>query len=119
MATGPVGKEPKLLLLDPVLHLATGTVDVVIDRLRFALEAGHHKARVAPLVTVLGFSDDPPRPIPGRRRVVQPAKESLLVLALRVVRGGLLQKFAGQDRVTSSLRIAGACRAASMLLGRR
>jgi len=54
------------------------------------------QARIAPLVAVPGFGDDPPRPIPGARRVVQPAKAPLLVPALRVARGGLLQKVSGQ-----------------------
>lgn len=95
VAARPVGKEPELLFLDPVFHLAAGAVNVVVDGLGVAWEGRDHKARIAPLVAVLGLGDDPPR------KMIRTCGQAC------------------RSRVTSSLRIAGACRAASRLLGRR
>ena len=90
VAAGAIGKEPELLLLDSVLHLAARAEDLVVEGLRFAWEAGHHKARVAPPVAMLGFGDHPSLAIPSVRRVIQPAKEPLLGLVVLVASGSLL-----------------------------
>ena len=45
MSAGAIGEQTQLLLLDTVLHLATGTVDL----LGIAVEIGDDKTWVAPL----------------------------------------------------------------------
>ena len=52
MATRAIGKEPELLLFDPVFHLPARTVDVVVNGLLVACEAGDHKARIGALRAV-------------------------------------------------------------------
>ena len=47
MGAGAIGEQTQLLLLDAVLHLATGTVDLVVELLGIAVEIGDDKAWVA------------------------------------------------------------------------
>ena len=49
MGAGAIGEQTRLLLLDAVLHLATGTVDLVVELPGIAVEIGDDKAWVAPL----------------------------------------------------------------------
>jgi hypothetical protein len=46
---GAIGKEIELALLDPVLHVAAGAVDLLVEVLslaRFARERGDDEARI-------------------------------------------------------------------------
>ena len=49
MGAGAIGEQTQLLLLDAVLHLATGTVDLVVELQGIAVEIGDDTAWVAPL----------------------------------------------------------------------
>ena len=49
MGAGVIGEQTQLLLLDTVLHLATGTVDLVVELLGITVEIGDDKTWVAPL----------------------------------------------------------------------
>jgi len=53
VARGPVGEELKLLFLGAVLHLATGTVEFLVERLVVAFQVGYHEARIGALGVVL------------------------------------------------------------------
>jgi len=49
MGAGAIGKQPQLLLLDAVIHLASGAVESFVELLSIALEVGEDEAGVAPL----------------------------------------------------------------------
>ena len=75
-----IGEQVELLLLDPVLDLAAGAVDLLVEGLAVDLgggERGHDEARVRALGQVLGLGYDPPFAAPAVERgvgeVVEPA----------------------------------------------
>src|SRR5690554_3713497 len=83
VAAGAVG-EQELLLLDTVLHLASGTVAVVIEPLgAAAAQAGDHIAGVEATPTGLGFDDDLASTLlPALGSVLDEAEDSLLLPTL-------------------------------------
>ena len=80
VTTGAVGKEPELLFLDAILHLAARGVPSVVDSLRPILEIGHHEARVGPLPKMFGFDDDATFVLPGLGGVAHFVEAALLAL---------------------------------------
>src|SRR6202008_139400 len=59
---GAIGIEVELALLDPVLHLAAGAVDLLVEVFGFALDTpqrGHDKARISLVFGELGLGYDP------------------------------------------------------------
>ena len=67
VARGSVREEIQLLLLDPVLHVAAGAVQVLVQLARGpgrGVQFGHDEARVGALREMLGLADDPARPRP-------------------------------------------------------
>ena len=49
LATGrPISKDIHLLILDPVLHVSTGAVQLGVEIPIRLLQVGHHEARVGP-----------------------------------------------------------------------
>ena len=88
MGAGAIGEQTQLLLLDVVLHLATGTVDLVVELLGIAVEIDDDKTWVAPLCGDFELGD--------HRTAGQ----------------------ACRSRLTNKARIAQACLAPSILLGR-
>ena len=65
---GAVGEEVELLLFDPVLHLAAGAVDPLVEGLgvdRPPFQRGDDKPRVGALGQVLGLPDHPPPTAPA------------------------------------------------------
>lgn len=116
VATGAVGEQAQLLLLDPILHLATDAVLLVVDRLRRyggrSFDAGgnvlveqvrHHEPRVLALAGVLGFGDHPSLTIPCPRRVAQPGEPSLLLPGRFKVGRRFLHQFVRQGLHASIL----------------
>src|SRR5207244_152286 len=70
---GPVGKELELRLLDAVLHLPAGAVELLVERLGlplFAAERGDDEARVGFVGNVLGLADHPTPAAPALERRV-------------------------------------------------
>jgi hypothetical protein len=80
MATGAIGEQAELTFLDPVLHLAPGTVHRFVERLRLVAEIGHHEARIGALGIVLGLGDHPAVARPGTGAVGELAEEALRLL---------------------------------------
>ena len=62
MGAGAIGEQTQLLLLDAVLHLATSTVDLVVELLGIAVEIGDDKAGLRPYVVTSSLA------ITARRR---------------------------------------------------
>ncbi len=89
-AAGSVGKQIQLLLFNPVFHLASGTVDLFVKRLRLAGQIGHDIARVAALAHMFGFEDDPAPASPGSGFIVQIGKHALFLLCCFILCPGLL-----------------------------
>ena len=69
LGTGAVGVEVELLVLDAVLHVTAGAVNLVVQGLGVAGEAGDDKAPVAPDAVVLGLGDQPAGALPRARLV--------------------------------------------------
>ena len=78
MTAGAVGKQIELLLLNPVLHLPAGTIDLVIESLRRAAQVGHDVAGIGPLHGVLAFDNDAPGTVPGGGRIGELIEQPLL-----------------------------------------
>ncbi len=57
MATGAIGEQAELTLLDAILHLAAGAIAALIEFLRPNAQGGHDKARIGALIVVLGLDD--------------------------------------------------------------
>ena len=77
--TGPVGEQIQLLLLDAVLHLPAGAVQLLVEFLRLVFlpgKVGHDEARVLPLVHVLGFAHDTSRARPTVARSIRELNET-------------------------------------------
>ena len=89
-SAGSVSEESELLLFDPIFHLATSAVDLVIELPCIAFETGHDEAWIRSFDSMLGFENDPAFPVPALGCVVDPGKMSLLLLALLEVCGGPL-----------------------------
>src|SRR5215210_8255726 len=63
MSRGAVGKQIQLLLFDTILHLATGTIQLLVKHLStplFAAQRSHKEARVGALGQVFGFANHAP-----------------------------------------------------------
>jgi len=99
LATGPIGKQAKLLLLDAVFHIPSGTVHFLIEMLRITLKIGHHIARIATLPGVLSFHDYPTFFVPGGSCIRYETKPSLLLSASQVLFFGLLMETSVQRQL--------------------
>ena len=93
VTAGAIGEQPQLRLLDAVLHLAAAAVELLVERLRLALEIGHDIAGIVAFVGVLG-ARYPPRVAPGGGRVVEFHEGALMgargfVLRLEAIAPGL------------------------------
>ncbi|CAB4243990.1 protein of unknown function [Methylacidimicrobium sp. AP8] len=90
-----VGKEVELFL-DPILHVATSTVELLVKVLGGPLlggERGHDKARILPSFQVLGFGDHPALPRPAAQGAVGKLGKEAGRLATRLVQTtGLLHR---------------------------
>src|SRR4029079_5900105 len=81
----------ELALLDPVLHLAAGAVDLLVKILGLALVApqrGDHEARIGFPLRPLGLGDDPAPAAPGPARRPHEALEAALPPAAAPALGG-------------------------------
>ena len=88
VAGGAVGEELELLLLDAVLHLAAGAVEMVVEITALAREVGHHEARVGALGAVLETRDHAAHAVPGLGAVDEFGEAALLhAAALEQVSG--------------------------------
>ena len=79
-AAGAVGEQTQLLLLDAVLHLAAGAVDLLVQPLRRLdfgeFQVGHHEARIGALPQVLGLADHAPLAAPRAVRAIAELAEA-------------------------------------------
>ena len=80
-----------LEFLDPVLDVATGAVDLLVEKTRRLPHVRHHEARVVPRLAVpetddFGLDDDPARGAPRARRIVGVHVEMLGLLAALATR---------------------------------
>ena len=80
MGTGAISEQPQLLLLDPVLHLASGAVDLVIELLGIAVEIGDDKSWITPLCGDLELGDHCTLAPQRLGAIAQVEKDSLLFL---------------------------------------
>ena len=85
-----IGIEIELTLLDPVLHVAAGAVDFLIEISGFALgtrERGYHKARIGFSSSPFGLGHHAPPPAPAAARrppeVLEAPRRLASTLALR------------------------------------
>ncbi len=68
-----IREQPQLLLLDTILHLATGAVDALVQPLRsesLPTQVGDDEPRVGPLGQVLRLANHPTRSAPALARAV-------------------------------------------------
>lgn len=70
MTGGTTGKQIQLLIFDPVLLIAPGAVDLVIQVFVRLCQVGHHISRVGAMSAVLGLDDNSARSAPGMSTVV-------------------------------------------------
>ena len=89
MATGPIGEESQLLLLDAILHVPAGGVEPVVDPLRRGVQIADHESHVGALQKSLGLDDDSPSPIPRLGGVARLPEPPLLLAGLRKAGFGL------------------------------
>ena len=89
MATGPITEEVELLLFDAVLHLAARAVNLVVEPLGFALQAGDQVRGVGAVRIMLGFGDDAPLAIPRVRLVLKLPKEPHFLLGFLMLSFGV------------------------------
>ncbi len=89
MAAGSTGKQVQLLFLDPVFHISSLTVQIVIQCLRITGQIGYYKAGIGALRVVLGLDDHSTLSVPSCRSVLGFGEDSLLL-------AGLLEFFLGQ-----------------------
>ena len=82
VTAGAVGVEVELLLLDPVLHVAACTVDVVVKFLRIAFEGRDNVTRIASKTAVFGFHDNTTLPVPCSCRITEFAEAPLLAFGI-------------------------------------
>ena len=77
--------QAHLLLLDAVLHLAAGAVDLLVQPLRRLdfgeFQVGHHEARIGALPQVLGLADHAPLAAPRAVRAIAELAEAAHRLA--------------------------------------
>ena len=91
VATVTPGEQPQLLLLDPVLLLPPGALQLVIDLLcppRHAVvrQTGDDQAWIGSLAVVPGFMDDPTLAVLRAGGVVEAGEEPLLLPGLFALR---------------------------------
>ena len=60
-----MSEQAELLILDAILHVATSTIHLVIEKPVTLLQVGDHEARVAAQAGVFGFDNDSPSLVPG------------------------------------------------------
>jgi len=77
--TGAVCQQPHLLLFDPVFHITTDTIDLIVEVLRLPLEAGHNETYIFTAIAILGFGYDSPRSAPTLCTILKMVKLSLLL----------------------------------------
>lgn len=73
VGAGAVGEQVELLLLDPILHLAAGAVEIFVESPCIgclAAERGDDIARIGSLGEMLGLDHDPARAAPAVARAV-------------------------------------------------
>ena len=104
MATGAVGEQVELLFLDPVLPVASGAVDPVVQPLRRALQTGDDITRVGAPPRMPGLDDRPPGAAPVRGGVRELVEHAHL-FAAGLVRHG--RQFHYGRRLFGQRRIAG------------
>jgi hypothetical protein len=104
---GAIGEQVELLLPDPVLDVAAGAVDVLVQGTGVdgpGGERGHDQARVCSLGQVLGFRHDAARPAPAVERapeeVGEAAGRTAAIQALGLGRGQIVGDGADQALVT-------------------
>ena len=83
MTGDAIGEQVELLLLDAVLHVASGAVEASIQVPGRTLEVGQNIARVGSPGTVLGLDDDAPGPVPALCGIGELAEAALLAGAAR------------------------------------
>jgi len=67
-ATGPVGKQARLLFLDSILHLSAPAIQLIVKGLSIPFQIRHHPAiagEIATLARMLGIDQHTPRPCPN------------------------------------------------------
>ncbi len=79
LAGRAVGKPVQWLILDPVFHIATGTVDLVIQVSVGLRQIGHHEPRIGPVGAVLRLDDHPAGAVPTLGAVLDRSEQALLV----------------------------------------
>ena len=90
MATGSTSKQVQLLFLDPVFHIPSLRVQIVIQSLRITGQVGYYKAGIRSLAVVLGLDDHSTLSVPSSRSVFGFGEDSLLLAALLELLLGLL-----------------------------
>src|SRR6185312_13706535 len=77
---GTIGIEIELAFLDPVLHVAAGAVELLVEVFGLALSAlerGDDEARIGPILGDLGLADDPALAAPAAARPIPELPEVL------------------------------------------
>jgi len=82
MAARAVGEQSQLLLLYPVLCLASLTVQLVVKLLWITGEVGHNEAGIFSLLQMFGFDDYSALLVPRIGCIQKLAEYSLLLLHL-------------------------------------
>src|SRR5690606_19241847 len=57
MAAGAVGEQAQLLFLDPILHVSSSAIHVLVERLGISLQIRDQKPGILALRAVLGFDN--------------------------------------------------------------
>jgi hypothetical protein len=80
MATGAVCKQIKLLFLDTVFHFTACAIELIVEKLRFAYQIGHHVTRMTAFVSMFDFNNDAPCPFPAPGSIVKLIKPAYLFM---------------------------------------
>jgi len=62
VATQVVGEQVESLFLDPVLHVAAGAIQLIVQSLRRALQTGDNTAGIGTTKSMFGLDDQPSEP---------------------------------------------------------
>jgi len=89
MATGSIREQVQLLFLDPILHLATLTVDAFIKLPAVARHVDHEVSRVGPFLRVFSLHDHSTGSIPAPRLAGKRIEDAVGFLGLAKLSLGL------------------------------
>src|SRR5262249_25114067 len=109
MTAGAITEEAQLLLLDPIFHLPSGTVKLIVEDLGSTIELCHYVTRISPTFGMFGLDDDSSLLVPSLSFVLKLSEKSHFATSLLILTvGAFLQLGCRQGRPPKELADSGA-----------